>query len=291
MNDWLTAEQVEHIQWAVQRNRPFNDFVDGLRHATLPALLEFECLRASLGTHSIPPLPAAIVQSPLGQALQARPSFHATSAGLRSRPVLARVDTQVAEFISISEEQELQSDSPDDPPKPWELFTIRFSRSTQAAGFDATVANGLMGALCEMTRNALEHAESKSPTLVGYHSEGGMALFSVVDLGRGVLSSLQSCGDYSYLTQHDEAIQTAIQEGTSRHGTRNGGLGFRQVFRALAEFNGHLRFRSGDSCLQILGSNCGPNHGETHGVPLLPGFQVSVCCRIREASFSDSPAV
>jgi hypothetical protein len=38
MNGWLTAEQVEHIQWAVLRNRPVSGFVNDLRHATLPAL-------------------------------------------------------------------------------------------------------------------------------------------------------------------------------------------------------------------------------------------------------------
>ncbi len=49
MNNWLTAEQVEHIQWAVQRNRSVSDFVNGLRHTTLPALLEYGCLREVSG--------------------------------------------------------------------------------------------------------------------------------------------------------------------------------------------------------------------------------------------------
>ena len=72
----------------------------------------------------------------------------------------ARVDTRTVEFFSISTEDELESESPDEPPKPWELYAIRFSRSAQAAGFTKTVADGLMAALYEMTRNALEHAES-----------------------------------------------------------------------------------------------------------------------------------
>ncbi len=63
MHDWFTAEQVEHIQRAVQRNRPVGSFVNGLRHATLPALLEYGCLRAHLGDDIIPSLPSAILST------------------------------------------------------------------------------------------------------------------------------------------------------------------------------------------------------------------------------------
>jgi anti-sigma regulatory factor (Ser/Thr protein kinase) len=291
MNDWLTTEQVEHIQWAVQRSRPVGSFVNGLRHATLPALLEYGCLRAHLGHAIIPPLPSAILSTPLGESLERIPSPLGTRPDARAVAPPARVDTQSVEFFSISSEEEMENESPDDPPKPWELYAIRFSRSAQAAGFTKTVADGLMAALYEMTRNALEHAESPYPALVGYQAEGGMAQFCVVDAGRGVLASLSSCTDYSQLTTHADAISTAIQEGTSRKGYRKGGLGFRQVFRALAEFNGQLRFRSGDACLQIVGTDCGPNQGGFHGTPVLSGFQVTVCCRTRPPGAGDPPSV
>ena len=291
MDGWLTSEQVEHIQWAVHRSRPVGNFVNGLRYATLPALLEYGCLRATVGPETIPPLPTAITTSTLGKALDAVPSPLGTRIGGRTGASLARVDTQAIEFFSISTEDELERDSQDDRPKPWELYAIRFSRSAQAAGFSSTVANGLTAALYEMTRNALEHAESPHPVLVGFQAEAGMALFCVVDVGRGVLASLRSCKDYSHLTKHDDALTTAIQDGTSRHGHRKGGLGFRQVFRALAEFNGHLRFRTGDACLEINGTDCGPNMGSCHGTPQLNGFQVAVCCRTRPASSSDMPVV
>lgn len=292
MDGWLTAERVEHIQWAVQRNRPVNSFVSDLQHSTLPALLEYGCLRATLGPASIPALPVAVTESLLGRALSAVPSplgLHNSTRDGKKKP--ARVDARTGEFFSISTEDELDSDSPDSLPKPWQLFTIRFSRSAQAAGFSRTVADGLVGALYEMTRNALEHSESPHPALIGYHAEAGIAVFGVVDLGRGVLASLRSCLEYSHLKNHEQAISTAIQEGTSRHGPRQGGLGFREVFRALTEFNGHLRFRSGDRCLEMLGNNCGPSRGETHGLPVIPGFQVTVCCRTRAPSVGDPPAV
>lgn len=291
MDGWLTSEQVEHIQWAVHRSRPIVNFVNGLRYATLPALLEYACLRATLGPETIPPLPTAITTSTLGKALDAVPSPLGTRIVGRTGVSLTRVDTQTAEFFSISTEDELERHAQDDPPKPWELYAIRFSRSAQAAGFSPTVANGLMAALYEMTRNALEHSESPNPVLVGYQAEAEMALFSVVDVGRGVLASLQTCDDFLHLTKHDEALATAIQDGTSRHGNRNGGLGFRQVFRALAEFNGHLRFRTGNACLEIVGNGCGPNMGSCHGTPQLSGLQVAVCCRTRPASSCDLPVV
>lgn len=291
MPEWLTAEQVEHIQWAVLRNRPVGSFVSGLRHATLPGLLEYGCLRAQFGHEVIPPLPPAVLSTSLGESLDSIPSPLGTRTGTQAIARPARVDTKNVEFFSIASEDEMGNDPPDDQWTPWQLYAIRFSRSAQAAGFTKTVADGLMGALYEMTRNALEHAESPHPTLVGYQAESGVALFCVADAGRGVLASLRSCTDYSHLTKHDEAISTAIQEGTSRKGYRNGGLGFRQVFRALAEFNGHLRFRSGDACLQIVGTDCGPNRGDFHGTPTLSGFQVTVCCRTRPPEAGAPPAV
>jgi hypothetical protein len=155
MSEWLTAEQVEHIQWAVQRNRPVVSFVNGLRHATLPALLEYGCLRAHLGHEAIPPLPSAILSTALGESLDSIPSPLGTRPEARALARPVRVDTRSVEFFSISSEEEMENEAPDDPPKPWGLYAIRFSRSAQAAGFTKTVADGLMAALYEMTRNAL----------------------------------------------------------------------------------------------------------------------------------------
>jgi len=296
MNGWLTAEQVEHIQWAVQRNRPVGEFVKDLRHATLPALMEYGCLRASMGPTAIPTLPAAIIESPLGQSLDEIPSRIGLHDSQNHNEKPSRVDIRTSEFFSISTQDELDSESPDLTPTPWQLYAIRFSRSAQAAGFNATVANGLVAALYEMAHNAVEHAESPCPALVGFQAENGVALFCVGDLGRGLLASLRTCSDYAHLTKHDEAIATALQEGVTRYGRKRdgspqSGVGFRQVFRALTDFNGHLRFRSGDYCLEMLGSDFGPNLGEFRGLPLLPGFQVTVCCRTRANSSGDHPDV
>jgi hypothetical protein len=81
---------------------------------------------------------------------------------------------------------------------------------------------------------------------------------------------------------HTEAICMALRDGVSRHGPNHGGLGFRQVFKSLASFWGHLRFRSGEGRVTVLGEDCGPDRGEIGYPPSLPGFQVTVCCRTRE---------
>ena len=111
MNGWLTAEQVEHVQWAVQANRPVSSFVNDLRHATLPALLEYGCLRASMGLTAIPPLPAAIAESPLGQSLDEVPSHLGIHNSLKDNKKPSRVDTRTSEFFSILTEEELESKS------------------------------------------------------------------------------------------------------------------------------------------------------------------------------------
>jgi hypothetical protein len=163
--------------------------------------------------------------------------------------------------------------------QPWQLFAIRFARSAESSGFSKKMALGLMGSLYEMTRNAMEHANAPTAALVGFQATQNAALFCVVDVGIGVLASLKSCTAYQHLSLHVDAIRMALREGVSRHGQNQGGLGFREVFKSLASFWGHLRFRSGEGGITMLGNGCGPDVGEVSYPPPLPGFQVTVCCR------------
>src|SRR5207248_1741871 len=78
--------------------------------------------------------------------------------------------------------------------EPWKLFTIRFARAAEHfAGLKRDVAVGLRGALCEMTENAVIHAQTDIPILIGYRAWAGVAQFCVADSGIGVLRSLKSC--------------------------------------------------------------------------------------------------
>ena len=57
-------------------------------------------------------------------------------------------------------------------------------------GFPIKVASQLAVALHEMMANALTHAVSPIPVLVGFHVKPGLSLSCVVDVGIGVFRSL-----------------------------------------------------------------------------------------------------
>jgi hypothetical protein len=66
----LTVRDIEQIQLAAQYDRPVLSFIHGLRSATLPAIIEYGCLRWSNPSLKLPDLPDAIANSPLGLALK-----------------------------------------------------------------------------------------------------------------------------------------------------------------------------------------------------------------------------
>jgi hypothetical protein len=274
----LTVGLVEELQQAVRRGRPVADHVIRLTDATLAGLLEYGCLRWAVADDAvIPPLPTALLSGPLGQALlQVRSALGPRSTGPQRRH-LKSVDTQEAEFYV------LEGDEASAEPA-WEDFQIRFVRSAVASGFTRTIANGLSAALQEMADNACLHARSPAGALVGYHVPPGAALFCVVDVGIGVLESLRSHHDYAHLQLHRDALLTALQDGASRFGRGQGGYGFRQVFKALADQYGQLRFRSGQGCICMAGTGLDVTVGDARIIAeSLPGFQVTVCCRTHDA--------
>src|SRR5438309_2041498 len=78
--DILGVELVLDIQRALRNGRSVENAVAGLRQASLPGIMEYGCLRWS-NPGTVPPLPPAIVSSPLGIALQEVKS----ELGLRQR--------------------------------------------------------------------------------------------------------------------------------------------------------------------------------------------------------------
>src|SRR5947209_708367 len=133
-----------------------------------------------------------------------------------------------------------------------------------------------------MTENAVIHAAAPA-ILVGYHAVRGYTLFCVADVGIGVLASLRRNPKLSGLRLHNEAIRAALQGGTTSRLPEEGGggFGFRQVFTSLADLWGSLRFRSGEGCLTMEGTDCDANQGSVTHPPPLPGFQVTICCRTK----------
>ena len=153
-------------------------------------------------------------------------------------------------------------------------------RPVRNVGFPASVSDALQGALHEMAENAVIHSESTTGILVGYQVMSDTALFTVVDLGIGILASLRSHRDYQHLRVHLEAIREALHVGVSRFGPGQGGLGFSQVFKSLAADSGLVRFRSGEGCVMMDGTDLEADKGEESYVLCRPGFQVTICCRM-----------
>lgn len=267
----LTVKLVEELQAAIGRGISVDAPVAQLQSATLPALVEYGCLRW-IANGAVPSLPASIMDSDLGQALMQVPcdlGFHSTGP---PKPRLRRIDTQAVEFHVIEGKAGIEDVE-------WEQFEIRFDRSAQSVGFSTKTAHALHGALHEMADNAVIHAQAPVGILVGYAVEQNMATFCVADVGIGVLASLRSHPFYGDLRLHKDAIRAALHDGTSRFGPNTRGLGFRQVFKALAAEWGHLRFRSGNGCVTLNGHGLDADKGEETFPPELPGFQVTVCCR------------
>ncbi|MBI3468897.1 MAG: hypothetical protein HY000_38320 [Planctomycetes bacterium] len=273
----LTVKLVEEIQEATRLGIPVEAAVASLQSATLPGLVEYGCLRWG-SNGAVPLLPKPIVESALGQALmQVRCDLGFRSTG-PPKPRLQRIDTQAVEFYVI--------DGRSGEDEEWAQFETRFDRSAQEVGFSPKSAHALQGALHEMADNAVIHAEAPVGILVGYSVEEYMAMFSVADVGIGVLASLRSHPAYGHLQLHKDAIRAALHDGTSRFGPNTRGLGFRQIFKALAAQWGHLRFRSGNGCVTLNGHGLDADQGQETFPPSLPGFQITVCCRT--AALADS---
>jgi hypothetical protein len=270
---YLSVGLVEELHRALRMGRPVDAAVSGLRRASLPGILEYGCLRRSLDSPPVPSLPESITSSLLGLALREVRSQLGLRADGPPKAPPRRTDRRPIEFQTIDRPEDVLDRS-------WEEFLLRFEFSAKEVGFAPKVASGLQGAFHEMAANAVTHAKADLPALAGYEVRGGMALFSVVDAGIGVLASLRANPEYCHLSRHNEAIKLALRDGTSSIvGPERRGFGFRQVFKSLAAHWGHLRFRSGEACLQMDGTGLDADRGEVHFPPPLPGFQVTVCCR------------
>ena len=253
--DWLTVGLVEEIHRTLLRGRDVGAVVAGLDGATLPALLEYGCLRWARRRNPLPGLPNRVMASTLGHALNlVRSPLGIRADGPQQRP-LRRLDPLPAEFLVIRGEDSLTNEE-------WHHFAGRFESSARNVGFSFDAAAKLQLALYEMAENAVIHANAPA-ILVGYDVSPGKALFCVVDVGVGVLASLKKNPDFGNLILHNEAIRAALQEGVScrRPDEGGGGFGFRQVFTSLADQWGTLRFRSGEGCITMEGTEIDAGDG------------------------------
>lgn len=277
---WLTADIAEQLHQACLNGRDVGPFVKTLTDATLTGLVEYGCLRRSVP--QMPPLPTTIATSTLGRGL----AQVVSEIGLRTSGPMHRTSTshlpQSVEFTTIEGEAEATAE-------PMGMLYMRFTQAVKAAGFDVRTANELQAAFNEMIENGVQHSGAPIPVLAGYSVQQGVAQFIVADVGRGVLNSLRENPRFAGTQTSAEAVRLALHDGVSRFGDR-GGFGFRPIFKALTAACGTLRFRSGNGCLTMDGTNLDADQGTQHFPPELPGFQVSVTCRLK-ANLNGTPLI
>ena len=163
----------------------------------------------------------------------------------------------------------------------WQLWFSRADQAAQAAGFANQVAAMILGAFGELQDNVFRHSQAYQGAVVAYAiTEGGFELV-VSDRGVGVLESLRSHPDYADVVDAGVALRVALANGESRFGRGSGaGVGIGQIFRALANLDGDLRFRSDDHVLEISGHSPSlQGHLEVRHKAALPGLTISVLCR------------
>ncbi len=163
----------------------------------------------------------------------------------------------------------------------WQLWASRADQAALAAGFPPRIAAEIVGALGELQDNVFRHSDAAPTGVVAFAARLGSFEVVVSDSGVGVLASLRSHPDYAGLEDAGVALKMAVADGESRFG-RNSGCGFEmgQIFRALANHDGDLQFRSDDHALEVRGHSPSlQGRVQLRQKADLPGLTVSVLCR------------
>jgi hypothetical protein len=268
----LTVDLVERLQIAIQRQLPVDNALASMESATLAGIVEYGCLKFSFPERT-PALPDAILSSPLGTAAR----DVCSPIGLRNTGAestnKATLDRTSLLFHTISSEANLDSEL-------WDSYCYRFERAAKDVGFSAETAKNLSLALHEMAANTVNHSASPIPAIIGFWVTRDAAMFCVADAGIGVLQSLRTSPKHQDLTESTAAIRLALVPGVSRFD--HGGTGFNSVFKAITHEWGVVRFRSGNGCVSMDGTKLGFDYDAVKIAfpPALPGFQVSIGCRL-----------
>ncbi|HEY3966565.1 MAG TPA: hypothetical protein VGM05_18530 [Planctomycetaceae bacterium] len=214
-----------------------------------------------------------ISASPLGRAIQeVRSEIGLRTTGSQKLPPRT-ITPQAHEFFVLEGNDPTTS-------RDWGEFLVRFRQSIKSVGFDLEKAKGIAAALGEMADNASVHSNAPVGVLVGYQVIDRAAVCCVADVGDGVLKSLTTHEAYHHVRSHKDAVRLALRRGVSRFGPGQGGFGFYNVFKSLAAMSGTLRFRSGEGCVTMDGTDFEADKGEESYVLFRSGFQVTICCRV-----------
>jgi hypothetical protein len=137
----------------------------------------------------------------------------------------------------------------------------------------------LAAAMLELENNIHEHSDAPDTGLLAFWAVRGAFEFVVVDRGVGILASLRRCMAYAAVSDHGQALESALTDGTSRYGSGSRrGYGFRPIFLGLVNLRGTLRFRSGDHALIIDGTSPNLTNARLAQKSPIEGFFASVRC-------------
>lgn len=136
----------------------------------------------------------------------------------------------------------------------WALWRSRAEQAAVAVGFAKPLAAAIIGAMGELQDNVLRHSRRPETGLIAFAATPSGFEIVVADAGVGVLASLRENPDYGDLVDAGAALRVAVEDGQSRFGHASGaGFGMGQMFRALANHDGELRFRSDDHAFTVRG--------------------------------------
>lgn len=128
---------------------------------------------------------------------------------------------------------------------PFHRFQERFKDRLRDRGLPSGPAHAIVGALAEMSSNADEHAGASATSVACFYVSTEGWGFGVGDLGRGIRRSLADNPKFTEVASDLDALQLAVTEGVSRTGEPGRGRGYSSMFKALADRQCRLRFRTG----------------------------------------------
>jgi hypothetical protein len=162
------------------------------------------------------------------------------------------------------------------------LFEQRFCRSIAADGFSPDAANWMARVFHEMIDNVSQHSGppgTPASAIAGYQVLPNYFAFSVSDLGWGFHKSLTRSSDWSHLADDREALLAVIQKSASSRTGEGEGMGFKELFKALADRGALIRIRSGTSLARVVATSTG-REAELSTMGFAQGVHVSVCCQL-----------
>ena len=163
----------------------------------------------------------------------------------------------------------------------WSLWASRAEQAALAAGFPKPIAAGIIGAMGELQDNVLRHSRRSETGLAAYASSDWSLRARHRRCRRRGAREPARMRRLCAPARRRRGAKVAVEDGNIRLGRGSGnGFGMGQMFRALANHDGELRFRSGDHALAVRGHSPSlQGHVELGHKARLGGMTISVLCR------------